>query len=139
VLQIRTPVQHLSTLAPRAIQQHERRHSVRQPLALTQTLKECYIALRHQQIRHESVLLQEGDEPCRRCGTIPWKEARMLDARTYQTGGIGRLAIFVGVNEQPEVDWCVNRRCACTDTHVRWQITGGAAQQSIATCGSVAF
>src|SRR5215510_7539871 len=51
-LQIRTPVQHLSALAPRAIQQHERRHSVRQPWALTQTLKERCITLRNQQIGH---------------------------------------------------------------------------------------
>src|SRR5262245_61869325 len=49
-LQIRTPMQHLSGLAPRAVQQYEGWHSVRQPRTLTQTLKERYITLRYKQI-----------------------------------------------------------------------------------------
>src|SRR5262245_46430325 len=95
-LQIRTPVQHLGGLTPRAIQEDERRHSRRQPWARTQTFKERYITLRNQQIGHESTICEKCDELCRGCGAIPWKEARMRDTRTYQTGGISRLAIFVG-------------------------------------------
>src|SRR5262249_38503911 len=115
-LQIRTPVQHLSGLAPRAIQQHERRYSVRQPWACAQPLKERCIALRHKQIGQKSVISQKLDETCGRCRTVPWKKACMRDTRSYQTGSIGRLEIFVRVNEQPELSWRVNRGRACTDT-----------------------
>jgi hypothetical protein len=138
-LQVWAPVQHLGGLAPRAIQQHERWHSVWQPRTLTQTPKERCIALRNQQIGHESALSQEGDKPCRRCGTIPWEEACLRDTRTYQTGGVGRLETFVGVNEQPELGRRVNRRCAYTNTHIWWQVTDGTAQQSIAACSSAAL
>ena len=55
-LQIRTPVQHLGGLTPRAIQEYERRHSRRQPRALTQTFKERDITLRDQQIGHEAAI-----------------------------------------------------------------------------------
>src|SRR5262245_18702356 len=108
-LQIRTPVQHLSALAPRTIQQHERRNSVRQPWSFTQPFKERGIALRHKQIEQKSVISQKLDETRGRCRTVPWKQACLRDARPDQTGSIGRLETFVRVNEQPEPGWRVNR------------------------------
>jgi len=82
-LQIRTSAEDLAGLAPGAIEQHERRYSVRQPRALMQALKERWITVGGKHMRHKPLISQERHEGCGGSGTVPRKETRVWDGRAY--------------------------------------------------------